>query len=375
MEKINEMYLGPIRFKYTAKEKALEQGISHYVIPRFTKSVSPHGRDKLHINETYEIIRNDEIRNIQIVEDVKECISKKRTPIVLTRFTEHACTLYKMLEDGADHVFLLTGDKPARKRSGIIRDMDSVHPSESMIIIATGQLIGEGFDFPRADTLIMATPVAWKGVVEQYAGRLNRDYEGKEEVIIYDYIDSNISVFDNMYAKRLKAYRKIGYEIYTEGTYEKQDVNAIFDSETYRVVYEKDLEEAASDIIISSPVLNLQRVNNLKDILSDVMKKGERVTVVTLHQEKCRFGSAESRNRLYKILRGNGINVCFTEELCERYAVIDQEIVWYGSVNLLSRDNIEDNIMRVVSRRIAGELLDGTFNRENFIMEYSLPLQ
>ncbi len=204
MEKINEMYLGPIQFNYTAKEKALEQGISHYVIPRFTKSVSPHGRDKLHINEAYEIIRNDEIRNIQIVEDVKECISKKRTPIVLTRFTEHGCTLYKMLEDGADHVFLLTGDKPARERSGIIRDMDSVHPSESMIIIATGQLIGEGFDFPRADTLIMATPVAWKGVVEQYAGRLNRDYEGKEEVIIYDYIDSNISVFDNMYAKGLK---------------------------------------------------------------------------------------------------------------------------------------------------------------------------
>ncbi|MGB8454242.1 MAG: hypothetical protein WCD89_18160 [Anaerocolumna sp.] len=51
-----------------------------------------------------------------------------------------------------------------------------------MILIATGKLIGEGFDFPRLDTLIMATPVAWKGVVEQYAGRLNRDYEGKERV-------------------------------------------------------------------------------------------------------------------------------------------------------------------------------------------------
>ncbi len=59
------------------------------------------------------------------------------------------------------------------------------------------------------------------------------------------------------------------------------------------------------------------------------MKKGVRVTVVTLHPEKCRFGSAESRNRLYKILRGNGINVCFTEELCERYAVIPGNcMVW-----------------------------------------------
>ena len=85
-----------------------------------------------------------------------------------------------------------------------------------MILVATGQLVGEGFDFPRLDTLIMATPVAWKGLVEQYAGRLNRDYEGKENVVIFDYIDSNIRVFDNMYAKRLKAYKRIGYSLQGE---------------------------------------------------------------------------------------------------------------------------------------------------------------
>lgn len=82
--------------------------------------------------------------------------------------------------------------------------------SETMILIATGQLIGEGFDYPRLDTLIMATPVAWKGVVEQYAGRLHRDFEGKQNVMIYDYVDAHIPVFDNMYAKRLKAYKRIG---------------------------------------------------------------------------------------------------------------------------------------------------------------------
>ncbi len=62
--------------------------------------------------------------------------------------------------------------------------MNQVTPKESMILVATGKLIGEGFDYPRLDTLIMATPVAWKGVVEQYAGRLNRDYDGKKNVII-----------------------------------------------------------------------------------------------------------------------------------------------------------------------------------------------
>ncbi len=57
--------------------------------------------------------------------------------------------------------------------------MALVPVTESLILIATGQLIGEGFDFPRLDTLIMAVPVAWKGVVEQYAGRLNRDLKAK----------------------------------------------------------------------------------------------------------------------------------------------------------------------------------------------------
>ena len=89
-------------------------------------------------------------------------------------------------------------------------------PTEICILIVTGQLIGEGFDYPRLDTLIMATPVAWRGLVEQYAGRLNRYFESKQNVMIFDYIDAHIPVFDNMYVKRLKAYKRIGYKLYNE---------------------------------------------------------------------------------------------------------------------------------------------------------------
>ena len=87
--------------------------------------------------------------------------------------------------------------------------MDLVPVTESLIH-RNRQLIGEGFDFPRLDTLIMAVPVAWKGLLSS-TNRLNRDFEGKKDVMIYDYIDANIPVFDNMYAKRLKAYKRIGY--------------------------------------------------------------------------------------------------------------------------------------------------------------------
>ena len=92
--------------------------------------------------------------------------------------------------------------------------MHQVSNDETMILIATGSLIGEGFDFPRLDSLMIATPISFKGVVEQYVGRLNRDYPGKDKVIVYDYIDHHIPFFQSMYHKRLKTYRQIGYAMW-----------------------------------------------------------------------------------------------------------------------------------------------------------------
>ena len=71
-------------------------------------------------------------------------------------------------------------------------------------------------------------PAAAEGNIEQFAGRLHRDYETKTEVIIYDYVDSHIRVLEKMYHKRLRTYKKIGYKICNNVIAEKQNVNAIF---------------------------------------------------------------------------------------------------------------------------------------------------
>ncbi len=375
LERVNEMLLGPVRFQYTAKEKAKEQGIDHLIVPRFTRTVSPHRRDKLHINEAYEIIRNNDMRNEQIADDIKQCIDSGRTPVVLTRFTDHAEILYDVVKDYANHVFLLTGNKSKKEQRELRMQMDLVPAEETLILIATGQLIGEGFDYPRLDTLIMADPVAWKGVVEQYAGRLNRDYKGKQNVMIYDYIDANIPVFDNMYAKRLKAYKHIGYRLYDENHLEKQTVNAIFDYDTYGTVYEQDLKEAVSDIVISSPTLGKHKVMRMLRLLKERQEAGVKVTIVTWHPDSYMYGREEHRIELMEELRNAGFNIELVEDNCEHYAVIDNEIVWYGSMNLLSKDDIEDNIMRVVSKRIASELFEMTFKKGNQLQRYALPLE
>ena len=370
LEKINYMLLGPVRYRYTAKQKAKEQGINHLVIPRFTRTVSPHGRKQLHVNDAYEIIRDSEIRNKQIIDDVIDCINKGRTPVVLSRYKEHAEILYKNISTFADKVFLLTGAKSKKEQKELRLKMENVLPTESMVLVATGQLIGEGFDYPRLDTLIMATPIAWKGLVEQYAGRLNRDYEGKTDVIIYDYVDAHIPVFDRMYVKRLKAYKRIGYKLSSNTDTVKQEADSIYDIDTYLPVYEKDLMEAEKEIIISSPTLSRNKVVNMIRMLKDKQENGIRVTIVTWHPNVYMYGRESYRVALLEMLRGNGFHIELMEEDCKRYAVVDREIVWYGSINLLSKEDVEDNIMRVVSKEIADELLEITFRKESGVMEY-----
>ena len=363
LEKINNMLLGPIRFQYTAKEKAESQGIDHIVIPRFTRVVNPHGQNKMHINDAYEILRSSSVRNEQICEDIRKCISEGRTPVVLSKFVEHAELIYDNIKNYADKVFLLTGSQTRKQQKMIRQEMNSISNDESMILVATGQLVGEGFDFPRLDTLIMATPVAWKGLVEQYAGRLNRDYEGKENVVIFDYIDSNIRVFDNMYAKRLKAYKRIGYSLHGEPDIQKQKANAIYDYESYAEVYCRDLADAKTSIVVSSPSLRYRKVNMFISDMKPLQEKGVTITVLTWNPDSYNFGSSIHKMEILRTLNEAGIEVVLKEENCLHFAVIDNSIVWYGSLNLLGKEDAEDNIMRIDSDEIAAELFELSFGR------------
>ena len=367
LEKINYMLIGPIRYSYTAKEKAKEQGIQHLVYPRFTRTVPPRGviTDKMHPNEAYEIIHNNDVRDEQIIEDVKNCVAAGRTPVVLSRYKDHSEKFYERLKSYADHVFLMTGNNSKKEHRKILEQMHQVDKNESLILIATGSLVGEGFDFPRLDTLFMATPVSFRGVVEQYAGRLNRDYAGKENVIIYDYVDNHIPMFNNMYMKRLKAYKQIGYEFGDGLQTVKQTVNAIYDGNNYSENYHKDLLDSNKNIIISSPVISGSKVYELINMLKEKQMSGVQVTIVTWTPDSYGFGDAAYWMQLHEDMRRAGFYIRTVEEYCDRFAVIDKEVVWYGNINLLAKDKVDDSIMRVRSKGIAGELMEITFRNND----------
>lgn len=370
-EKINEFLLGPIRYRFTAKDRAEEQNIDHLVYPRFTRTVKPHHLSKTpYGNDAYELIRNNDVRDEQIIRDVADCVQAGRTPVVLTKYVDHAKKLSERLKTYADRLILLTGANGTKARRAQVEELSKVDDSESLILVGTGSLLGEGFDFPRLDTLFMATPVSGENVVEQYVGRLNRDYDGKENVIVYDYVDSHIPKFDKMYAARLKAYKKIGYELCVNMDGEKQKANAIYDIGNYAETYWKDLEEANSEVVVSSPRLNNQKVDRIINMFGKRRELGVKVTIVTWHPDAYKYGKDDVRMELMERLRKAGFEIRLVEESCEHYAVIDNEIVWYGSVNLLSKEDAEDNLMRVCSKDIAAELLEMTFGSEAELQEW-----
>lgn len=357
LEKIIYMLIGPVRHSYTAKERAAQQGIGHYVYPRYTRVVDTE-ESKGDINGAYSLISSNVARNEMILDDTRKCVKEGRTPVILTKYKEQAKYLYDNLRKDADYVFLLYGDNSDKENLDVRRSLKEVPVNKSLILVATGQKIGEGFDYPRLDTLMLAAPVSFSGRLEQYIGRLNRDYTGKEEVMVYDYIDSHIRILDNMYAKRLRTYKRTGFQVITNNILKKQAVNSIYDSGNYMDIFERDVVEAGKKIIVSSPGLTQDKVARFIYLVKPRQEAGVSVTVITTEPENISYGSPEFHQGLLKEMEESGIYVIVRDEVAKHFAVIDDELVWHGGMNLLGREDAWDNLMRIRSFQVASELLE-----------------
>ncbi len=167
------------------------------------------------------MLANDSARTEQIVRDVAAAIKRGRSPLVLSGRTEHLDRLCIRLRQYCKNVYLLKGGIAGKERARIMQELTI--DDGPRVIVATGSYIGEGFDDPRLDTLFLATPISWRGTLQQYVGRLHRLYDGKKVVEVYDYVDSSIPMLARMFEKRLRGYRALGYAI--EGR-EAQDARA-----------------------------------------------------------------------------------------------------------------------------------------------------
>ena len=207
---IIHMQCGPI--VHQIKNHEINQDfLSCFVIPRITL-FDCEWNERSNIYELWPKLVTDIKRNEMIVNDVKKTVAEGRFPLILTERKEHLVILEEMLKLHIKNLGVLYGGIGIKERRKIF---DKLNSSDHLpkALLATGAYIGEGFDDPRLDTLFIAMPIAFKGKVIQYAGRLHRKHHTKTDIRIYDYVDQKVSVLAAMYKKRLKAYKTMGYEI------------------------------------------------------------------------------------------------------------------------------------------------------------------
>ena len=99
-------------------------------------------------------------------------------------------------------------------------------------------------------------------------------------------------------------------------------------------------------------------------MLKEKQTFGVEVTIVTWEADAYGFGDASFWMQLHEDMRQAGFFLKTVEDSCENFAVIDQNIVWYGNINLLGKWKIEDSMMRVKGKEIAVEWMELTFGKE-----------
>ena len=358
-QKIIFYQCGSVLYSTTTKQMNEAQNFAHYFIPRFssfhyvpelTESKNPS------INQYYEKLISNSTRNELIIADVKNTVKDGRTPLILSERIEHLNILYEKLSDSAQNVIFITGRGTQKQKNETLEKLKAVSADESLIILATGKYAGEGFDYPRIDTLMLAMPFSWKGTLAQYCGRLHRNFAGKNEVQIFDYVDYRIPVFDRMYQNRLKGYKHLGYSIkqnISENA-EIQTESKLYSAEDYKSDFQKDILSAASKIIISVPYLSKSDVQNFVLSTTTLLVKGVSIQIIVRKQED--EAKRKKNKPCIEMFENIGIRVIEQEKISQKITIIDEKIIWYGNINFLGYTENEECCMRIVDNKIASEI-------------------
>ncbi len=208
---ITEMQLGPVRFALNPKSQTAGRPFRHRLVVRETRFSLPELRDETGIQGLYRALIADEERNRMILDDVIAALTQGRSPILLTERKDHLEMLADRLRKAVRHLVIMSGGKSGKDRRDLTARLAQIPDDEERVVLATGRYIGEGFDDARLDTLFLALPVSWKGTLVQYAGRLHRLHPRKTEVLIFDYVDREVSMLLRMFEKRRRTYRAVGY--------------------------------------------------------------------------------------------------------------------------------------------------------------------
>ncbi|WP_369523186.1 DEAD/DEAH box helicase [Secundilactobacillus paracollinoides] len=292
--------------------------------------------------ENYEAMTQSVDRNDLILNDIRENYQNGRHQLVLTQRKAHIELLKTTLEKEHLPVFELSGRQKPKENQAVVAEIEK--QTAPYIIIATGSYIGEGFDVKSIDALLITMPVSWKGTVEQYVGRLNRDLDNKSDLLVYDYVDLFIPMLARMYQKRLKAYRDLHYRVLSD---EDRDQGIqILNSQHAKNAFLADLESVNKDnqsVIIGSQQIDETTTAILKRVNTTNLQ------VVSAPQQR------QPNQQAYKQIT-NQVPKFVTCEETPEVVIISERVVWYRYKDIMRPGN-HNLTLRLSSSAIAEQFM------------------
>lgn len=208
LEDIITLLCGPVRHEIRASDIGETALVQRHLLIHPTSFETD---DDLSIQAIFSDLAEDETRTRQICSDIHASVNDGRRCLVLTQRTQHIDAITNCLEEMGTLAHVLRGGLGKRARQTVADAIDN-DDGTGIALVATGSYIGEGFDWPELDTLFLAFPIAFKGRVVQYVGRLLRTHVGKNDVELHDYVDDRVPVLTRMHDKRLRAYSTLGFD-------------------------------------------------------------------------------------------------------------------------------------------------------------------
>lgn len=362
--------LGSILSEYSSKEQMKKQTFHRYFIVRDTKFMANDQNlsDFMRISQEASY---DPLRNLKIVADVLDALEQGRTVLVLTRYVLHASYLAKFLQKADPNIELLL-NTGTEDKTMITDRLAILKEKERVVLIGTYNGMGEGFDFPRLDTLMCTMPVDSSIVISQAIGRIHRQVDAKKDVFVYDYVDRNVSMFQRMFASRQKEYFDQGYQMnvikenayikerlpYRVKTYSVQpQVDSFGRIVDYRHQLAADLKQAKRQI---SVVLNQVDFETREDLLELLKVPLERKVRIDLFIEECAKSTVQKFEQA-------GIIVHFHSRVIGRFIVIDKHLSWYGPLGIQVHDP-QAFWQRVDDKLVADSLMEARRQEERAIL-------
>src|SRR5690606_31192989 len=207
------MQCGPIR--HTAVKPA---GVPQMLecSPRYLSARTTFPEDAA-IQDIFRQLSNDVTRTDKIANEIVGTFAQGGKILALSERTDHLDALHAALIGRVQRLFLLHGRQSKKQRASVVAALNALDADVPRVLLASGRLVGEGFDHPPLDTLVLAMPISWKGTLQQYAGRLHREQVGKQRVRIIDFVDAGHPSLLRMWERRQRGYQVMGYRMATAG--------------------------------------------------------------------------------------------------------------------------------------------------------------